>query len=89
MDGLPVPQSPLEPLVLLTEQAYLLESDLGAVQDGRLADLSFVRGNPLQDIHNGANVEMVMKNGRVYTIDELIGPYSDVDLNGRAQGEGC
>jgi Tol biopolymer transport system component len=76
------PYEALRTVTALPAKVMGLESDLGTVQRGRLADLSFVRGNPLQDIHHAANVEMVMKNGRLYTVDELIAPYANVDLNG-------
>jgi imidazolonepropionase-like amidohydrolase len=76
------PYEALRTVTALPAKVLGLESDLGTVQKGRLADLNIVRGNPLQDIHNAANVQMVMKNGRLYTVDELIGPYADVDLNG-------
>jgi Tol biopolymer transport system component len=77
--------TPYEALLTVTAlpaKVLGLESDLGTVQKGRLADLSFVQGNPLQDVHSAANVQMVMKNGRLYTRDELIGPYSEIDPNG-------
>jgi Tol biopolymer transport system component len=76
------PYEALRTVTALPAKVLGLESDLGTVQGGRLADLNIVRGNPLQDVHNAANVEMVMKNGRLYTVEELIGPYADVDLNG-------
>jgi Tol biopolymer transport system component len=76
------PYEALRTVTALPAKVMGLEADLGTVQRGRLADLSFVRGNPLRDIHNAANVEMVMKNGHLYTVDELIAPYANVDLNG-------
>ncbi|HEY8341193.1 MAG TPA: amidohydrolase family protein [Egibacteraceae bacterium] len=53
-----------------------LEGQLGTVETGALADLVFVRGNPLTRIQDLWNVEMVMKNGRLHTIDDLIEPYA-------------
>jgi imidazolonepropionase-like amidohydrolase len=40
-----------------------------------VADLILVRGNPLEDVKNAANVELVMKNGVTYTIEEILRPY--------------
>ncbi len=40
--------------------------ELGTVEPGKLADLIVVRGNPLFDITALANVEVVVKGGRVY-----------------------
>jgi len=56
-----------------------VEDDLGTVERGKVADLCLVRGNPLRDIRDAFNVEMVMKGGRLHTIDELIEPYADQD----------
>jgi imidazolonepropionase-like amidohydrolase len=40
--------------------------ELGTIEPGKLADLIVVRGNPLFDITALANVEVVVKDGRVY-----------------------
>lgn len=40
--------------------------DLGTVEPGKLADILVVRGNPLFDIQSLAQVELVMKGGRIY-----------------------
>jgi len=39
--------------------------ELGTVEPGKLADLIVVNGNPLDDIENIRNLELVMKAGRV------------------------
>ena len=39
------------------------------------ADLVTVRGNPLDNVANAANVGMVMKNGVIYTIADILRPY--------------
>jgi imidazolonepropionase-like amidohydrolase len=41
-------------------------SELGTIEPGKLADIIVVRGNPLFDITSLANVEVVIKDGRVY-----------------------
>jgi hypothetical protein len=82
------PYEALRTVTALPAKVMGLESDLGTVERGKLADLCFVHGNPLQDIHAAADVEMVMKNGRLYTVDELIEPYADVDPNGAAANAG-
>jgi len=41
-------------------------NELGTIEPGKLADIIVVRGNPLFDITALANVEVVIKNGKVY-----------------------
>jgi len=52
-----------------------VERELGTVEAGKLADLVFVRGNPLEDLAHAANVERVMKNGVSWTVEEILEPY--------------
>lgn len=47
-------------------------ADLGTVEPGKLADLAFVQGDPLEDIRATRAVRMVMQGGRLYTIEELV-----------------
>ncbi|MEV6284820.1 DPP IV N-terminal domain-containing protein [Kribbella sp. NPDC051770] len=53
-----------------------LEDKLAVVAPGAQADLSFVRGNPLDDIRHAADVQQVMVAGRLHTVDELLAPYA-------------
>jgi imidazolonepropionase-like amidohydrolase len=41
-------------------------NELGTIEPGKLADIIVIRGNPLFDITSLANVEVVIKDGRVY-----------------------
>jgi len=52
----------------------LVGDDLGTIEQGKLADLIVVNGNPLQDLKAAADVRLVIKNGRVYTQDEILAP---------------
>jgi imidazolonepropionase-like amidohydrolase len=45
---------------------------LGTVEAGKLADLTIVRGNPLQDITNTHKVHLVMVRGDLYDSQELL-----------------
>jgi hypothetical protein len=51
------------------------DHELGTVEAGKIADLIFVRGDPLADVTAAAAVERVMKNGVVYTIEEILRPF--------------
>jgi Tol biopolymer transport system component len=50
-----------------------MQKDLGSIETGKLADLVVLNSNPLEDIHNTADIEFVMKGGRLYdgtTLDQ-------------------
>jgi hypothetical protein len=53
--------------------AAALRLDAGSIQVGKLADLVFVDGNPLEDIANARRVRQVIANGRLITMQELLG----------------
>jgi hypothetical protein len=45
-------------------------------ESGELRETGCIlRGDPLADVKNAANVEQVMKNGVVYSIEEILRPY--------------
>jgi len=52
------------------------DHELGSVEEGKIADLVFLRDDPLADVANTANVEMVMKNGLTWTVDQILAPYA-------------
>jgi imidazolonepropionase-like amidohydrolase len=45
---------------------------LGTVEPGRLADLIIVDGNPLADVRATRNLHIVIKNGEVYRLADLL-----------------
>jgi imidazolonepropionase-like amidohydrolase len=42
-----------------------LEEELGSIEEGKLADLVLLNGNPVDDIDNAKDIDLVIKNGRV------------------------
>jgi hypothetical protein len=67
--------SPAESLRTATSQAAEalgMSSALGAIADGRLADLVIVNGDPLRDVTDLLNVSGVMRNGRYFTLEDLV-----------------
>ncbi len=67
--------TPFEALQTATiNPARLMGADahLGTIEVGKLADMAIVDGNPLENIKDTLNVRAVVKNGEVFTVDELI-----------------
>ena len=48
-----------------------LEKQIGTIAPGMLADLIAVEGNPLVTITDSKRVQVVVKNGEVYTQGQL------------------
>lgn len=48
-----------------------LESELGSINEGNLADMILVDGNPLEDIRNIRRVEFTIKDGNIYDCKKL------------------
>ncbi len=66
-----------------TEPAKVMgvSNQLGTIQPGMIADMDIINGNPLQNIETVANDAYVMQNGNLFTENELLGPYANVQLN--------
>ena len=68
--------TPMEAIVAATRnnaEAYRKLDDLGTLEPGKKADLLVVTGNPLDDIsvlYDGDNINIVMKDGVVESVDE-------------------
>jgi imidazolonepropionase-like amidohydrolase len=63
--------SPMESLVSATKtnaELFGMEDEIGTVQEGKLADMLVVSGNPLEDIavlQKPDNLKLIMKGGRI------------------------
>ena len=69
--------SPFEVLQTATingAMALNAQDDIGTIEVGKLADFIIVNANPLEDIRNARQTKMVIKNGVVWTLDELMNP---------------
>ena len=71
MGGL-TPFEALQTATSVPAAAFGAGEDLGTIRTGTLADLVVVRGNPLENISDARRVEVVVKNGEVFTVEELL-----------------
>ena len=62
--GVP-PMVAIEAATLNVAKTFHKDKDYGSVEPGKVADLSIVDGNPLQDIWMTQNVKLVIMNGKV------------------------
>jgi len=71
------PWQALQSATKLTAEAVGVADDLGTVEVGKLADLTFIDGDPLSDIKALANVSAVMKNGKIYEVPDLMAAFQN------------
>jgi imidazolonepropionase-like amidohydrolase len=78
------PWQALQTATLLPARAFGVEKELGTLEPGKLADLVMVAGDPLKDIKDAAKVQLVMKNGRLYPVAELMAPFAHGSMGSSA-----
>jgi imidazolonepropionase-like amidohydrolase len=66
------PFQALQTATINAAQALGLDEQLGTIEVGKLADLTFITGDPLADIRAAREVTRVMKGGRVHVVSDLI-----------------
>jgi hypothetical protein len=59
------PMTVIQAATLNVAKTFKKDRDYGSVEPGKVADLSIIEGNPLQDIWMTQNVKMVVMNGKV------------------------
>jgi hypothetical protein len=65
--GVP-PMMALQAATLNVAKTFKMDKDYGSVEPGKVADLSIIEGDPLQDIWMTQNVKMVIMDGKVVDI---------------------
>ena len=65
-----------------------IDKDLGSLEPGKLADIIFVEGNPLENIDDTINVKATMVNGIYRTVEEIIAPFPTTGNRPAAEGDG-
>ena len=65
--GVP-PMTAIQAATLNVAKTFKKEKDYGSVEPGKVADLSIIEGDPLQDIWMTQNVKMVVMDGKVVDI---------------------
>ncbi|MBI1874101.1 MAG: PD40 domain-containing protein [Acidobacteria bacterium] len=66
------PYEALRTATVNAAEALGMSAQLGTIEAGKLADLAMVDGDPLADIRNARRVKKVMKDGEVFTLEELL-----------------
>jgi Tol biopolymer transport system component len=66
------PFEALRSATLWSAEAVGVSNDLGTIEPGKLADLVIIAGDPLQKIEDALKVDVAVKNGKPYPIQQLL-----------------
>jgi imidazolonepropionase-like amidohydrolase len=64
----------LETATYLPSKAFGVLADPGTAEPGKRADMRFVSTDPLRDVNDVSNMPIGVKNGKMYSIVELMAP---------------
>jgi imidazolonepropionase-like amidohydrolase len=66
------PVEVLRTATMVSAEAMGVGADIGSIEPGKLADLTFIDGDPLQNIKDLRRVRRVIKDGNVYDVSSLV-----------------
>ncbi|MFD2936981.1 DPP IV N-terminal domain-containing protein [Spirosoma flavum] len=66
------PYQALRSATLWAAETVGVSKDLGSIEPGKLADLVIVNGDPLTNIRDVSNVDQVIRNGEVFSLEQLL-----------------
>ena len=66
------PFQALQTATVNAAQALGIGAEVGTIEPGKLADLTFLGGDPLRDIRNTRDVKRVMRGGRLFSVSDLV-----------------
>jgi imidazolonepropionase-like amidohydrolase len=66
------PFQALQTATVNAAQALGVADQIGTIEPGKLADLTFLGGDPLMDIRNTRDVKRVMRGGRLFSVADLV-----------------
>lgn len=69
------PYQALETVTSTAARAAAVQNDLGTIEQGKLADMILIDGDPVSDINDITQVQCVMKNGRLQSVAEIAAPF--------------
>jgi imidazolonepropionase-like amidohydrolase len=66
------PVEVLRTATMVSAEAMGVGADIGSIEPGKLADLTFIDGDPLQNIADLRRVRRVIKDGNMYDVSSLV-----------------